>query len=415
MTSDNNPSKTFCILPWIHLNLWPSGDVHACCLGDWENPIGNVKDNTLVELANSDAMKNMRKQMLSGEAPAQCDRCFDRERMNIVSFRQSKNNIFKHRITEAIANTNDDFSLREVNFRYWDFRFSNLCNMKCRMCGSGFSSLWYDDEIAMGNKAHVSKRVVNANEYSKQDLLEFVDQHIHEVEFIYFAGGEPLIMDEHYYILEKLIELGRTDVILRYNTNGLKLKFKNHDLLDLWSNFNIVNVSFSADSFGSRAEYIRHGTRWNIIKKNIELLAKIKNISLNIEVTTGLFNIYTLPEFFDELLKLGVTVDQIHTHNVLQTPLYYHSAILNDADKANIVAKFNAYVENFSGSDRDRNNLKEKFKSIVTNMNKNIENLNYWRESFLEKTSMLDKIRNEEFLTTFPELESFYNSVKNNV
>ena len=405
------PDHTFCILPWIHLNVWPSGDVHACCLGDWSNPIGNVKNNTLEEIANSDALKLMRKQMLDGVTPSVCERCVEREHLNITSLRQSKNNIFKHLIPEALANTTDDYGLKKLKLRYWDFRFSNLCNMKCRMCGAGFSSMWYDDEIAIGGKTHINKRVVNANDYSKQDLITFIDDNINDVEFIYFAGGEPLIMDEHYYILEKLIEIGKTDTVLRYNTNGLKLQFKSHNLLELWSKFSKVNVACSIDSYGKRAEYVRHGTRWDVLTNNISTLVAMDNITLEIEVTTSIFNIYTLPELFDELVMLGVQLPQIQTHNILQNPVYYHSALLSDSDKQNVVDKFTSYKNQHEL--QESTVLQSKFSSVIENMYKNLEDKQMWLKMFKDKTDTLDKLRHENFLKTFPELANFYNSINN--
>lgn len=410
ISNNGTPNDKFCILPWIHVNLWPSGDVHPCCLGDWQNPVGNVKDNTIKEIVNGEPLREMRKQMMSGQAPASCDRCFGRERLDISSLRQEMNRVFAHHTTQALANTNPDYTLKDVRLKYWDFRFSNLCNMKCRMCGTGFSSLWYDDEVAMGMK-NINKRLINANEFSKQDLIDFVDENIHDVEYIYFAGGEPLIMDEHYYILEKLIEIGKTDVILRYNTNGLKLNFKKYNVIDMWKNFSNVHVLCSVDSYQERAEYVRHGTRWNAIVDNLKELNAASSISLSIEVTTSLFNIYTLPELFDHLMSIGISASQIQTHNILQTPLYYHSAILREQDKTAIHQKINNYIEGFD--DFHKTILTQKFSALIEHMNEDIPDVEHWRKVFKNKTDMLDRLRNENFNSVFTELNDFYNSISN--
>ena len=97
---------------------------------------------------------------------------------------------------------------------------------------------------------------MNAQDNGSFDIIEWIDSKIDDVKYIHFAGGEPLIMDEHYYILQKLIEKDRTDVKIKYNTNLLKLRFKQHDLLDMWSNFNDIQVSASIDDIDARAEYI---------------------------------------------------------------------------------------------------------------------------------------------------------------
>jgi sulfatase maturation enzyme AslB (radical SAM superfamily) len=131
-----------------------------------------------------------------------------------VSPRVNMTEKFGADVDKMIANTNretghnNDFSLK-----YWDFRFSNICNFKCRMCGTFASSKWADDEMAIHGQSN--NGLMNFRSESREDIMNYVDKFIGDVQEIYFAGGEPLIMDEHYIILEKLIAAGRTDVILR--------------------------------------------------------------------------------------------------------------------------------------------------------------------------------------------------------
>ena len=137
--------------------------------------------------------------------------------------------------------------------KYFDIRFSNICNYKCRTCGSEFSSKW-----AQEHKEHDAPpagfRVIQHADKSGA-LLDQVVEQIPNIELAYFAGGEPLITDEHYVILEEMIASGKCkDIVLRYNTNMSNFKYKKYDVLDMWSNFKRVEVSSSLDHYGVKAE-----------------------------------------------------------------------------------------------------------------------------------------------------------------
>ena len=123
------PTDTFCALPWVHLNTQPDGSVYHCCLADLNKPLGNVKEDTLEELWNARPMKIIRRQMLNNRKPRACNRCYNTEATGIDSPRQSANKVFKASIdtladnTDPMTGENTDFTLK-----YWDFRWSNICN-----------------------------------------------------------------------------------------------------------------------------------------------------------------------------------------------------------------------------------------------------------------------------------------------
>ena len=198
----NPPSKSFCIIPWIHLHHWPNGNVYQCCITDMHNVAGNLKDNTMDEIWNNDHMKNLRLELLDGKKPESCMKCYEQEGKGIRSFRVNANWTFDHHLYPKAEQTNPDGSLDKMDLIYWDFRFSNLCNMKCRMCGGHLSHLWHEDEKKLYKRTSENSAIVHVNDFSKQDIKKVIDSNLHMVEEVYFAGGEPLIMDEHYYILE---------------------------------------------------------------------------------------------------------------------------------------------------------------------------------------------------------------------
>jgi organic radical activating enzyme len=150
------------------------------------------------------------------------------------------NDEFKEFYDECMENTNDDGSLKEFKMRYFDIRFSNICNFKCRTCGGGFSSQWEQEDL--------KSKVTYARVFPKNDNPDFLQDIVEQVPNLktaYFAGGEPLITEEHYILLEEMIRTKKSDHIqLRYNTNMSNLKFKNKDLLALWKHFkNKINMT----------------------------------------------------------------------------------------------------------------------------------------------------------------------------
>ena len=410
-------SKTFCVLPWLHVNLWPSGDVHHCCLAEKDNAMGQLSTATPDQIVNNQKYKDLRLKMLKGEKPYSCMRCFEREDHNIVSMRQHHNDFFQDRIDSVLSKTQPDGHVDDFKFEYWDFRFSNLCNMKCRMCGSHFSSQWYDEEVELVRRGDLnsksypvaSHRLMNAQDTSSFDIIEWIDSKIDDVKYIYFAGGEPLIMDEHYYILQKLIEKNRTDVKIKYNTNLLKLRFKQHDLLDMWSNFKHIQVSASIDDVDARAEYIRKGTVWKDIENNLQKLTTT-NVQLHVECTTQVLNVLNLPKLFERLQTIGIPSHDIMLHNVLQSPKYYTVKVLSDDLKQQVKNQFEDCLNTLEH--KERAILEPKLKNIIDYMyDMNNFDRQEQQRRFKKRTQQMDNLRQENFNQVFPELEEWYNGI----
>jgi len=409
------PSNTFCILPWMHINVWPNGDAHHCCLGDWKNPMGNLRDGTPDDIVNNDAYKKLRLQLLSGEKPKSCMRCFEREDVGISSMRNHHNEYFESSITGAIDNTQLDGTVDNFKFEYWDFRFSNLCNMKCRMCGSGFSSMWYDDEIELSKQndklwpVYAQRRVMNAQDAADFNTKAWIDEKINDVKYVYFAGGEPLIMDEHYYILQQLIDAGRTDVRIRYNTNLLKLHFKHYDLVEMWSKFDFVQVNASIDDIGARAEYIRAGTVWNDIENNLQRLTNT-SVKLLIDCTTQAMNVLTLPDLYARLRELGIPANRIMLHNILQQPESFNVKILSHELKNK--AKQGLYDYANVLPEHEKTVMLQQIAPLIEFMYTDTHtDENSLREHFKVKQTALDALRKENFTDVFPHLEEWYNGI----
>lgn len=407
-------SPTFCILPWIHLNTWPNGNVYPCCLTDYREELGNMKDNTLEELWNVPRMKEIRRDMLLGKKHDNCRKCYQQEKNGLDSTRTSSNLHYKHHIPNIIEQTKPDGTNERFELLYWDFRFSNLCNFKCRMCGAYLSSKWFEDEVKIFGGSNLPKAIINVNDYSKKDIQYYLNKFIEDVEEIYFAGGEPLIMDEHYYIMEKLIEIGHTDVRIRYNTNLGYLKFKKWDNLKIWEPFRKVNndnvaIFASIDGINEVAEYKRKGTKWPVVEGNIKKCIDEK-LNFHVSCTTSVFNVLHIPTFVDRMIELGLDVFHIQLNNILTTPHYYNINILPKSYKDKVKYLYNKHLENFEG--REREELSIKYDSIFKFMDeKPEEDVDKLHAQFKSMTDKIDKGRDENFLEVYPYYTEWYNNI----
>ena len=172
-----------------------------------------------------------------------------------------------------VDNTLEDGTVEDFKIRYYDIRFSNVCNFRCRSCGGIFSSNWYNDEVKLfGPK--IQPRIMFAGRH-EEDMWEQMQEHIPYLEQIYFAGGEPLIMEEHYRLLNELVKREMFHVRLIYNSNFSKLGYKDQDVLELWKKFDSVSVGASLDASGSRGEYIRKGQDWQETVENRQRMLEI--------------------------------------------------------------------------------------------------------------------------------------------
>lgn len=288
-----------CILPWLYLEIFPDGIVTPCCAN--ELPLGNIKNDSIEKIWNNEEIKNFRKSLLDDNLPDSCKACKKIEELGGVSLRKKYNSFFEDYIEESIENTNQDGSLKTIRFRGWDFKVSNKCNFKCLMCSERLSSSFTGKILHHSDDLNIDK---------------FLEDNIEHLKLIEFAGGETLLMDEQYDLLERLISLKRTDIELWYNTNMSVLTYKGKNILDYWSQWDPskLTVFASIDEIGTRAEIIRKGTKWDIIDKNLKILTKQAfNRSLNITVSA--LNISRIPEIIEYLLNINYIHEKYNYNN----------------------------------------------------------------------------------------------------
>ena len=397
-------SKTFCMYPWIHLHAYPTGEAYPCCHAEMSiGQIGNCKTNTMTEIWNSPEQKKLRKDMLSETKNAACGRCYEQEKSGFFSGRQSANKHHGHHIQKT-QNTTADGEYKDFQMTYWDIRFSNLCNLSCRSCGHIFSSSWYKDQVALaGSEWAKNNTVLNYAGRFETDMMEQLMEHLDYVEQIYFAGGEPCMMDEHYVILEELEKRGRFDVRLIYNSNFTHVKLKDRLVFDYWKKFESVAVGASLDAMGPRAEYIRKGTKWNIVEENRRQMLEIcPLVDFYISPTLSIMNAMHIPDFHREWVELGLLQPQDLNINILQDPDYYRIDIAPQGYKDQIIEKYNAHLEWLRPLDQ-LNRATIGFESAINFLD--ATDNSHLLSQFWQKTNQLDIIRNENIFDVIPELE----------
>ena len=395
-------SKVFCIYPWIHLNVNPDGAALPCCMTNHQQTVGNAKTHTLKEIWNGSKMKQIRLNMLNEQPVKGCNRCYEQEQSGFFSGRLSANKHHGHNIGRLLE-TKPDGEVERFEMVYWDIRYSNLCNLKCRSCGHVYSSQWYQDQVKLaGPDWKARNNVLNYAGRTETDMWEQLVPHLDHVEQIYFAGGEPLLMAEHYNILDELLKRGRTDVRLIYNTNFTHTDLKGRSVFEYWKQFRSVSVGASLDDSGARGEYIRKGTDWNVVEQNRrDMMAICPEVDFYVSATLSILNARNLPEFHRSWVKAGLIRPQDFNVNILQDPVHYRIDIAPAEYKAELNALYANHIAWLQGKD-PLNRATQGFESAITFMN-STDNTHLINK-FWQKTNELDVIRNESILDTIPEL-----------
>ena len=336
-------SDVFCMIPWVHMHAFPNGQAYPCCLSDSQLPIGDLHKNTMREVWNDTPYKTMRKNMLEEKPCVECNKCYEQERHGFMSMRNSANKSYGHHIN-IVDQTLLDGKFEDFKLRYYDIRFTNLCNMSCRTCGGWFSSSWYQEEVALHGKRDYPQFMYAGKD--KDDMWNQMQEHIPHLEQIYWAGGEPLIMEEHYRVLKELVKREMFDVRLQYNTNFSRLNLKDENVLDYWKLFSNVSVGASLDAMGPRAEYIRKGTRWDDIIRNREQMMEIcPKVDFYVSSTVSIYNALHVMDFHRDWVERGLIKAQDWNINILQGPDRDRIDVLPEVYKEQVREKILTHIE----------------------------------------------------------------------
>lgn len=386
----------FCIAPWVHMYIHPTGKAQTCCVG--LEPLGSTKNESIQEIANGDKIKSLRKDFMEGKIPLDnCQTCFNFEKNNIHSLRQALNELFQDEIDTLTSQTYPDGTFLNFKQKYYDLRFSNLCNFRCRSCNEEYST-----SIAKETKKHknTNQEVFVFPGKFESDIYDQIKDQIKFAKKIYFAGGEPLLQWEHWEILDNLLKNNVTDVQLFYNTNLSSLKFKDYYAIDYWKEFKNVLILASIDGQYQKAEYWRKGTIWKDIEDNISTIKEnVPHVSLGTTTTIGWPNLYTALDFIDRCIDTNLISPKLININVLQFPNFYSLPTLPEPEKTIAKERIIKTLEKAQafGDSLLVYNLKGLIDFLMSQDNS--KNLNL----FFKTTDFYDKIRDEGFFDIFPE------------
>jgi len=410
-------NKTFCMAPWTHTYLSPQTERRLCCASrepaqsfkqyiDTGNDAGEYKPLTLEQHWNSNHMRSVRQRMMAGEELSECQVC-DHKLLNTNVYRSYFNQLFKHKVDEAYDST-DETGATTMPTVSFDYRFNNLCNFKCRMCGDMLSSSWEAE----------SRKEKSWNENSqpwmasplREQIKKFQDTQVVEeftnavetktIKEIYWCGGEPLMWDIHWKAMQRIIELGfAKEVYVRYNTNLSRTSLKGIKLFDLLPQFQDWQVCSSLDGTGEVGEYIRDGLdykQWlQNFKEGLAVAKTSREMRLDYTITMpGLLelkNMFDLSQELDvELLtKVMFTFSPTEVLSPLALPRELLCTILDEAleyMEPKATRKQQSLIDTLKNL-KNRENLDDMFLGIDTVVG---------RKKGKERQQKIDKIRGQD-------------------
>jgi len=356
----NEGNRTFCMAPWTHTYLSPQTERRMCCASrepaqsfrqyiDREGDLKEYSPETLEQHWNNEHMKSVRKRMMAGETLPECQVCNDKL-LNTDVYRDYFNNLFRHKIDDAFAKT-DDTGHTEMKTVSFDYRFNNLCNFKCRQCGDMLSSSWESEQ--RNHDMWSPERQPWMASPLRQQISFFQDSTVvmefmaaieeKRMEEIYWVGGEPLMWDIHWNAMARIIELKFSDrVYVRYNTNLSRTEFKGKKLFELLRQFRDWQVCASIDGTGETGEYIRTGLNYKKFLDNFrEGLAVARNkrqMQLDFTITMpGLQEIRNMFDLSQQLnAKLLTKVTFAFDSQQIMSPMCLPKTLLNEIINENL-------------------------------------------------------------------------------
>ena len=309
--------KTICMLPWVSIETSPMGTTRPCCMAHDEITDENGKkydlNETNIEIAyHSRYMQNLREQFRAGEKPATCNRCWEEEAAGRDSKRIHSQVRLKELYKQVDWENNDPDQLWFV-----DLKLGNICNLKCRICGSWSSSKWAEEELAYmpdlkNKKEHIAYTWLKQGAWPRKTTTFWDNMKalLPNIKYFEFTGGEPWMIQEHWDLLQYAVDSGYSkDIDIHYNTNATQWpRTKDFDAYALFQQFGRVDIAFSIDNVGDRFEYERYGANWDIANKIIDEIHlyknnSIPNITTQLCFTINIQNVY----YLDELLAWAET------------------------------------------------------------------------------------------------------------
>jgi len=292
------PHDKFCVLPWVSLEASPIGTVRPCCLAEEEivDESGAKFDLATADLSvvqSSQYMQRLRQDFLDKKQPATCRKCWNEERSGRTSKRMHTLNRLKHMIPDA------EWTVDARPLVFLDLKLGNICNLKCRICGSWSSSSFATEELQFltpeKKKESFHYQMLRAGAWPKENTQFWgeISRVLDQIRYIEFTGGEPFMIQQHFDMLQEIVDLGIAhQVEIHYNTNGTNYPEKGPAI---WRHFKTVEIALSIDDVGARFEYQRTNADWMQVQENVRRFRELRNEHTNIQLqvctTVNVFNV----------------------------------------------------------------------------------------------------------------------------
>jgi MoaA/NifB/PqqE/SkfB family radical SAM enzyme len=392
--------KTICMLPWISIEASPMGTARPCCLAreeilDENGKKYDLKTSTLQDAYKSTYMQNLRRQFRAGEQPATCKLCWEEESAG----KDSKRIHSQVRLKELYQQV--DWA-NDTPDQLWfiDLKLGNICNLKCRICGSWSSSKWAAEELdympkGSNKKEHIAYQWLKQGKWPEEspNFWTNLKTLLPQIKYFEFTGGEPWMIQEHVDLLKFAVDNGYSkDIDIHYNTNATQWP---EELAKLWIDFGRVDIAFSIDNVGDRFEYERYGAKWIEANEIIDAVHTLKlfnsKITTQLCFTINIQNVY----YIDELLEWAETknFDSIY-FNMLHSP--DHMSIQQMTPAANDVV-LNKLKTTFWKSDKHQQEINNVIQFIENGIGSD-------GSEFLRKMQQTDVYRKQNFMNTHPEI-----------
>jgi MoaA/NifB/PqqE/SkfB family radical SAM enzyme len=388
-------SEKICMLPWISIETSPIGTARPCCLAIDEitKPDGvkySLLENSLEEIYHSEYMQDLRKEFLKGNKPSTCQRCWNEEAAGRVSKRMnSRIRLKEYYDSIDWSDTNPD------QLWFIDLKLGNICNLKCRICGSWSSSKWAKEEIdyvpGIDRKTHLAYTYLQDGAWPRESkaFWDNLKTLLPNIKYLEFTGGEPFLIEQHFDLLRYAVEHGYSkNIEIHYNTNGTVFP----EQAELWANFKHVEIAFSIDNVGVQFEYERYGADWNEVQENIIKFTAMRSSKISIQLCTtmNIQNVYYLPELCEWISTQ--TFDHVY-FNMLHDPWYM--CISRMTDKAQ-----NLVIDRLISHD-----FNPKYRAEILRIVQFIRNgQGSDGQEFLCRMQTTDKYRKQSFLDTHEEI-----------
>ena len=377
-------SETFCILPFIHLEARSDSYVAPCCMSQefYRKDNGEfftLSRDTLSEVWNSNNIKQLREELLSGNKPTACSACWQEETLGKESKRIREN---KRWGTDPTP-----------NLKFVDLKLGNTCNLKCRICSPGSSSNWikehkdiYGSDIVsdIALKFGQDRKTIMQWPQHNPEFWDDLDKILPDVEMFEIYGGEPFLIERHYDVLRKSIDLGYSkNQRIHYNTNGTI--YPEDAVNNIWPQFKEVDIMLSIDGVGDQFEYQRYPAKWDSVLENIHKFKEHFDGRIEICLSVSSHNVFYLPEYLLFFSELDIPV----WLNIVYHPDVYSICNLAHNTKKEIDAKLSKYLH-----------LNRDLSTVINYLWTSSKDM---QGKFINKVKLHDNYRSQNFFETFPE------------